>query len=114
MTSGLITLLLLGLTAFAIKHILDWRERARSCAAAACQTMQVQLLDASVSWRAIRLNRRRLEPEVHYDFDFSDDGIARRPGHLVLIGGHPVQVVMNSERLGRVVLDPRDWSPRQG
>ena len=109
MTSAVISLLALGLAVFAVKHVLDWRELARACAAAACRTMQVQLLDASVSWRAIRLNRRRLQPEVHYEFDFSEDGADRNSGQVVLIGGHPVQVVLSGRQLGRVVLDPKDW-----
>lgn len=109
MPSALLALLILAVAAYTVKQVLGWRELARSCAAAACKTMRVQFLDQSVSWRALRLNRRRLQPEVHYEFDFSEDGVGRSHGQIVLVGGHPVQIVMSSEQLGRVVLDPADW-----
>ncbi len=108
--TSLTFLFLLALAGLLVKHILGWRETARSVAIKACQSLQVQLLDASVSWRAMRLNRRYLKPEVHYSFDFSEDGVGRRHGLITLIGGHPVQVTMNSERLGAVLLDPNDWN----
>ncbi len=109
MNSAIVVLLLLSVTIVAGRRILDWREVAKRCAARACRSMNLQLLDASVSWRALRLNRQYWRSEVHYDFDFSDDGMARHRGRIKLIGGEPIQVVLNSEQLGQVVVDASGW-----
>jgi len=109
--SSLTFLLMLVMAGLLVRHILGWREQARGIAEQACRAMEVQLLDASVSWRALRFNRRYLSAEVQYRFDFSEDGVARCAGLITLIGGHPVQVAMNSERLGQVLLDPSDFRP---
>lgn len=64
------------------------RERARAHAQAACARAGVQLLDATVMLRRLRVRRAAegLVLERRYVFEFSPDGVNRVQGHIDLRG----------------------------
>lgn len=64
------------------------RERARGHAQAACARAGVQLLDATVALRRLRLRRAAegLVLERRYAFEFSPDGVNRVQGWIDLRG----------------------------
>ncbi len=88
--SSLILLMIAGAAAFA------WwsaarasAERATEVGRHACQAAGVQLLDQTVHAIGLRLRRRddgRLGWERSFRFEYSDDGIERHVGRLVLRG----------------------------
>jgi len=64
-------------------------ERAEQVGRHACQAAGVQLLDQTVHANGLRLRRGyegRLGFERSFRFEYSDDGIHRHVGHLVLRG----------------------------
>jgi hypothetical protein len=70
------------------------REMAVGLAQSACRERGVQLLDQAVAlrrfglrWRTQGLRIRRV-----YRFEFSEEGIGRRSGYLVLLGLHLVDL----------------------
>ena len=65
------------------------REQARAASARACRQMGVQLLDDTVAlerlwWRRDRDGRLKLERL--YVFEFTDTGLIRREGSVLLVG----------------------------
>lgn len=92
----LILLMIAGAAAFA------WWSAARAAAERAievgrhaCQAAGVQLLDQTVHATALRLRRRpdgRLGLERSFRFEFSEDGLARHVGRLVLRGDDLVSI----------------------
>jgi hypothetical protein len=65
------------------------REQARAASSRACRQIGVQLLDDTVAlerlwWRRDRDGRLRLERL--YLFEFTDTGLARRTGSVLLVG----------------------------
>ncbi|MDQ3494940.1 MAG: DUF3301 domain-containing protein [Pseudomonadota bacterium] len=88
--SSLILLMIAGAAAFA------WwsaarasAERATEVGRHACQAAGVQLLDQTVHAIGLRLRRRddgRLGWERSFRFEYSDDGVERHVGRLVLRG----------------------------
>ena len=68
-------------------------ERATELGRDACRRAGVQLLDDSVHADRLRLRRRpdgRLGLEYGFRFHWSDDGVHRHVGRLVLLGGELV------------------------
>ncbi|MEP6634698.1 MAG: DUF3301 domain-containing protein [Luteimonas sp.] len=68
-------------------------ERAEEVGRNACHTAGVQLLDQTVHANGLRLRRDydgRLGFERSFRFEYSDDGIQRHVGRLVLRGGELV------------------------
>lgn len=64
-------------------------ERAEQVGRSACRDAGVQLLDQTVHATGLRLRRRndgRLGVERSFRFEYSDDGIERHVGRLVLRG----------------------------
>ncbi|MFW6258455.1 MAG: DUF3301 domain-containing protein [Halochromatium sp.] len=70
------------------------RERAVGLAHRACQERGVQLLDQAVELRRLGLRWRRQGLRIRrvYRFEFSEEGIGRRTGYLVLLGLHLVDL----------------------
>jgi hypothetical protein len=64
------------------------REMAVGLAQRACQERGVQLLDQAVALRRVglRWQSRGLRIRRVYRFEFSEEGIGRRVGYLVLVG----------------------------
>jgi len=64
------------------------REMATEICRAVCQQRELQFLDQTVALRHLRLRRTDagLRWRRVYRFDFSDEGIGRRSGYLVLLG----------------------------
>jgi hypothetical protein len=64
------------------------RELARAHALAACARFGVQLLDASVALRRLRLRRgpQGLQLARRFVFEFSPDGVSRARGWIDLVG----------------------------
>ena len=87
----LVMLMIAGAAAFA------WWSAARAAAEAAtrlgrdaCRAAGVQLLDQTVHATGLRLRRRhdgRLGFERSFRFEYSDDGVERHIGHMVLREG---------------------------
>ena len=79
-----------GLAAWFVADALRAREAATRIAREACKQYGVQLLDDTVQWPRLRWARdaegiaclRRT-----FVFEFSDDGVSRRWGSLVMLGG---------------------------
>ncbi len=71
------------------------RDVARQSAADTCNRQGLQLLDATVSMGRIKLGRNaegRITLMRVFTFDYSQDGVSRRQGFVVLIG-HRVESV---------------------
>lgn len=64
------------------------REMATEICRAACKQRNLQFLDQTVALRHLRLRRTDagLRWRRVYRFDFSDEGVGRRGGYLVLLG----------------------------
>jgi len=64
------------------------RELATEICRAACRRRAVQFLDQTVALRELRATRTDsgLKLRRLYRFEFSEEGIGRRSGHLVLLG----------------------------
>jgi hypothetical protein len=65
------------------------RERANLAALETCQRTGAQLLDGTVAFRGFRPARGpdgRLRIRRTYVFDYSQDGVTRRQGFVILLG----------------------------
>ena len=65
------------------------RERANLAALETCQRTGAQLLDGTVAFRGFRPARGpdgRLRVRRTYVFDYSQDGVTRRQGFVILLG----------------------------
>lgn len=64
------------------------REMAVGLAQSACQERGVQLLDQAVALNRLGLRWRRQGLRIRrvYRFEFSEEGVGRRTGYLVLLG----------------------------
>lgn len=85
-----LVLILMAIVIAAIWHsALQAREHANAVAIETCKRLNVQFLDGTVAFSAIRpvrdsegnLNWRR-----SYVFDYTEDGVTRRQGFVVLLG----------------------------
>lgn len=81
-------------------------DRARACARDFCRRQQWQLLDQTVSLRALRPVRgaRGLCLRRHYAFEFSADRQQRLAGGLITLGSRPVRIWADGPE-GRVIED---------
>ena len=83
--------LIAALLGFWWRDSVEARTLAFEAAQAACERDALWLLDGSVvlrSWRLARGASRRLALVRTYVFDYSDDGVARHHGFVVLRGRH--------------------------
>ncbi|WP_295445966.1 DUF3301 domain-containing protein [uncultured Thiodictyon sp.] len=64
------------------------RERALTICRAACERRDLQFLDQAVALRRLRLawGREGVRLRRVYRFDFSEEGLGRRSGYLVMRG----------------------------
>lgn len=86
-------LLLLGGVAWFWFAAAKARELALGAAREACESEDLQLLDATVVNSSLRLQRdaeHRLRLQRVYDFEYSDNGNNRRKGSVVLLGGQVI------------------------
>ena len=82
-------LLLLGLLVWVLGANNHARIRALRYAAMTCKNNNLMLLDNSVSLARMGLrydHAGRLRVRRMYRFDYSDDGYARHPGYVILLG----------------------------
>lgn len=82
-------LLVLVGAAWAWHASLGARERANDAALETCQRTGAQLLDGTVAFRGFRPARGadgRLRLRRTYVFDYSQDGVTRRQGFVILLG----------------------------
>jgi hypothetical protein len=89
--------LLIGLVgvAWAWHTNLGARERANVAALETCQRTGAQLLDGTVAFRGFRPARGsdgRLRMRRTYVFDYSQDGVTRRQG-FVILHGHSLESI---------------------
>jgi hypothetical protein len=85
----LFLLLCLGLVLWFWQNGLRAWEQARTVSARACQRLGVQLLDDTVALERLWLRRDRqgrLRWERIYTFEFTDAGVNRRIGRVIMIG----------------------------
>ncbi len=93
--SGILLLIALGLLAWLWQNSLLARETAARAAREACRQQQLQLLDGSVAFRNIgmaRLPRGRMALRRTFLFAYSEDGMERRTGFVIMLGNHVEQV----------------------
>jgi hypothetical protein len=98
----------LGMGALALlwQANVEARTTANEAALAACAEAGAQLLDGTVafrSWRFTRGSDDRLGLRRQYVFDYSDDGVSRRQGFVVL-RGRDVELVGLGPTLVRTTL----------
>lgn len=65
------------------------REQANSAALETCRHNAAQLLDGTVAFRGLRPVRGdegRLQLQRTYVFDYSQDGVTRRQGFVIVVG----------------------------
>jgi len=70
------------------------RELATGIARAACTQRGLQFLDHTVALHHLRVRRtpQGLRWRRVYRFDFSEEGVGRQTGYLVLIGQHLMEI----------------------
>ncbi len=85
---SLVALLLLLLLGWFWLDSLRAREIAIAICRAACEQRELQLLDQAVALQRIGLGRtpRGLRLRRVFRFDFSEEGVGRRTGYLILRG----------------------------
>ena len=86
--SELVFLIILGLVLWFWFDSLQVRERAKSTCARACRESGVQLLDDTVALERIWFRRGRegrLRLERLYAFEFTDNGMMRRSGVVLML-----------------------------
>lgn len=91
----LLLLALLGGVLWFWYDSLRTRERARAACLSACRRCDVQLLDDTVALERLWPRRDadgRVRLERLYAFEFTDDGMNRRRGSVLLLG-HTVEVL---------------------
>ena len=85
-----LTLLLIAVLVAAIWHSgLRAREHANEVAIETCRRMNVQFLDGTVAFSSIRPTRDaggNFSWRRTYVFDYTEDGMERRQGFVVLVG----------------------------
>lgn len=94
-SSGLLLLALLGLLAWLWQNSLRARESATRAARDACQQQHFQLLDGSVAlqrFRPGRLANGRLSLQRTFLFSYSENGLERKTGFVIMSGNHIEQV----------------------
>jgi len=94
-SSGLVLLILLGLLVWLWQNSLLTRETAVGAARDTCRQQQLQLLDGSVALQHIkpaRLANGRLSLRRTFLFSYSEDGLERRTGFVIMSGNHIDQV----------------------
>ena len=94
-SSGLLLLVLLGLLVWLWQNSLRAREKAIRAARDACQQQHFQLLDGSVVLQRFRPGRRgdgRLLLRRTFLFSYSEDGLERKTGFVIMSGNHIEQV----------------------
>ncbi|RUQ32379.1 MAG: DUF3301 domain-containing protein [Candidatus Competibacteraceae bacterium] len=82
-------LIVLGIGLWFWRDCLGAREQASAASARACRQSNVQLLDDTVALERLWLRRDRdgrLKLERLYLFEFSDTGLIRRVGSVLLVG----------------------------
>lgn len=95
MTSALIAILVFIAGLAFWQAAMAARAVANAAAQGACARADAQLLDGTVVFRQMRLARvrgGRMSFRRTYVFDYSDDGVGRRQGFVILLG-HQVEVV---------------------
>jgi len=94
-SSGLVLLVLLGLLLWLWQNSLSAREVAIQAARDACQQQQLQLLDGSIVLQRLkpeRLTNGRLSLRRTFLFSYSEDGLERKTGFVIMSGNHIEQV----------------------
>lgn len=94
-SSGLLLFVLLGLLVWLWQNSLLAREAAVRAARDTCRQQQLQLLDGSVALQRIkpeRLTNGRLSLRRTFLFSYSEDGLERKTGFIIVSGNHIEQV----------------------
>ena len=94
-SSGLVLLVLLGLLLWFWQNSLSVREIAIRAARDACQQQHLQLLDGSIVLRSLkpeRLANGHLSLRRIFLFSYSEDGLERKTGFVIMTGNHIEQV----------------------
>jgi hypothetical protein len=100
-TTTLVLLLLAMAGAWLWYSSLQARELANRVAVETCQRLNVQFLDGTVAFSAMRPVRDgegRLTLRRNYVFDYTDDGLGRLQGFVVLCGLEVEAVGLASDR----------------
>lgn len=95
MVSILLFLFLALIVALIWHGALRAREQANTIAIETCKRLNVQFLDGTVAFSSIRPERDaegNLNWRRSYVFDYTEDGVTRRQGFVVLVG-HVVEAV---------------------
>lgn len=84
----LVSLLLLGLLIWFWLDSARAREIATGICQAACEQRNLQFLDQTVALRRIglRWTQRGIRIRRLFQFDYSEEGVGRRDGHVTLVG----------------------------
>ena len=104
--TGLLLLLIGGMVAAAWWHLVNGKERARKAAAGTCKEYQLQLMDDTVVLDAIEFKRKGVIRSygLRYRFDFVHEGLLRHGGSVLILPGHPAQVVIKT-RDGQLIIE---------
>jgi len=93
--TSLIPLLLLGLLLWFWQNTLRIRERAITAARQTCSRQNLQLLDGTVVLHRLSVRRDsagRLTLRRTFLFGYSEDGMERHTGFIIMLGSHIEQV----------------------
>lgn len=82
------------------------RDQARIWSRRLCQEQRVQLLDETVSLVKTRprFDGNGLAFMRVFRFEFSEEGIGRSAGELVLVRGRLERAVLDGQQIGRVII----------
>lgn len=86
--SALTGIMIIGLVIWFWLDSARAREMATAICAKGCELRGVQFLDQSVALSRIGISRTRngLRLRRTFRFDFSEEGLARRSGHIIMVG----------------------------
>jgi hypothetical protein len=95
--SQLLLLIVIVLLVWYWQSGMHCRDIARAAAGNTCTRQGLQLLDGTVSLRDMRpfyLDNRRFGLKRTYGFDYSEDGISRRSGCIVLLNSRVDSIIL--------------------
>jgi hypothetical protein len=99
---NLVAILLLLLLGWFWLDSLRARELATEICRAVCEQQSLQFLDQTVALRRLRVRRTEsgLRLRRIYRFDFSEEGVGRRSGYLILLGLNLETIDLGTAREG--------------
>lgn len=97
--TGLLILIIVGLSVIAWWRLLEGKELARRAAGASCRAHGLVLIDDTVMLESVQL--RKVDPArawgLRYRFDFARNGVPRKGGTVLIAPGRQAVVIIETD-----------------